>query len=105
MRDLMQDLRFAVRQMARRPGLTAFAVLSLALGIGVNSSMFTLAAGLGLAFAGAQLLRGMLYGIAPSDPLTFVGVAVVLGSVALGANLIPAQRATQVDPLVALRYE
>jgi predicted permease len=42
MSDLLQDVRYAVRQMALRPGLTAFAVLSLALGIGVNSSIFTL---------------------------------------------------------------
>lgn len=42
MSDLLQDLRFAARQMARKPGITAFAVLSLALGIGVNSSIFSL---------------------------------------------------------------
>src|SRR4051812_34238318 len=42
MNDLLQDIRFAIRQMARKPGITVFAVLSLALGIGVNSSMFSL---------------------------------------------------------------
>src|SRR4051812_1960015 len=42
MNDLFQDVRFAARQMARKPGITAFAVLSLALGIGVNSSIFSI---------------------------------------------------------------
>ena len=42
MNDLVQDLRFALRQMARKPGITAFTILSLALGIGVNSSIFSL---------------------------------------------------------------
>jgi predicted permease len=64
-----------------------------------------LAVGLGLAFAAAQVLRGLLYGIAPSDPFTFAGVALLLAGVAFGANLVPARRATRVAPLVALRYD
>jgi predicted permease len=64
-----------------------------------------LAAGLALSLAALRVLRGLLYGIAPDDPVTFLAVAVVLSLVALGANLVPAARAAEVDPLVALRSD
>jgi predicted permease len=53
----------------------------------------------------SQILKSMLFGISPRDPLAFVVVPLVLLSVALAASYIPARRATKVDPMVALRYE
>lgn len=72
--------------------------------------------GLGLAIAGAvvglvcalivsQLMAGLLYGVRPTDPLTFLSVALLLMSVALLACYIPARRAMRVAPMVALRHE
>jgi putative ABC transport system permease protein len=52
-----------------------------------------------------HLMASLLYGISPTDPLTFVAVAIVLVSVALLASWLLARRAMRVDPMVALRYE
>jgi macrolide transport system ATP-binding/permease protein len=80
-------------------------VLRLVVKEGMALTGLGLAIGFGLSLLASRLLRGLLYGIAPSDPLTFLAVALVLATIALGANLIPARRATEVDPLVALRYD
>jgi putative ABC transport system permease protein len=80
-------------------------VLRMVLRQGLMLTFFGLVAGLTGAFALTRFLSGLLFEVEPTDPVTYVLVAGVLSVVAVAACLIPARRATKVDPLVALRYE
>ncbi|HKH50071.1 MAG TPA: ABC transporter permease [Thermoanaerobaculia bacterium] len=80
-------------------------VLALVVREGMTLTGIGLAIGLGLALLASQVLSGLLYGIGTHDPMTYLIVAVVLGGIALFANLVPAGRATQVQPVVALKYD
>jgi putative ABC transport system permease protein len=72
---------------------------------GMKLALLGLAMGLIGSLIAMKYLESQLYGIKARDPITFAGVAVALGLVALAACYIPARRATKVDPLSALRYE
>ncbi|MBZ5514175.1 MAG: ABC transporter permease [Acidobacteriia bacterium] len=80
-------------------------VLKLVLGRGLVLALSGVAIGLVAALGLTHFLASMLYGIRPADPLTLIGVVILLLGVALLASYIPARRATKVDPMVALRYE
>ena len=80
-------------------------VLKLVLGQGMLLTLIGAAVGVAGAFATTRVMSSLLFGVAPTDLVTFTAVAVVLIAVAFIACYIPARRATKDDPLVALRYE
>jgi predicted permease len=86
-------------------GARPSAVLGMIVGRGLRLAGLGVLIGVAAALALTRVMQGVLYGVTPTDPLTFAGVAVALLVVAGAASWIPARRATKVDPLVALRAE
>ena len=80
-------------------------LLRLVLSDGAKIAFFGIAYGIAGALALTRLMASLLFEVKPTDPATFVAVAVLLALVALVACYIPARRAMRVDPMVALRYE
>lgn len=80
-------------------------VLGLVLFEGLKLIVVGLVIGTGLAIALARVLRALLFEVGPTDPLTFIGAAILFTAVALLACFIPARRATKIDPMTALRCE
>ena len=104
-------LSYVVAQRTRQIGIrmalgaTPELVMRDVLWYGLRLTIVGLALGLAGAVAGTRVLSSLLYGVKALDPLTFIAVPLLLAMVAMAASYIPARRATQVDPMVALRHE
>ena len=86
-------------------GASTRGVLVMVLRQGLTLAVVGLAIGLGAAAALTREASTLLFGVKPTDPLTFAAVGVFMLLVAAAASIIPARRATRVDPLVALRAD
>ncbi len=86
-------------------GAQAGNVVRLVVGHAALVAALGAVAGIGISLAVSRLVKSFLFGIKPGDPITLISVTVLLAMVALAACLLPARRATRVDPLIALRYE
>ncbi|MBI4473325.1 MAG: FtsX-like permease family protein, partial [Acidobacteria bacterium] len=80
-------------------------VVGLVLGHGVKLAAIGMGIGLVAAFATTRLLASFLYGVSPTDPLSFAATVTILFLVAVMASYLPARRIAQVDPTIALREE
>ena len=86
-------------------GASQRAVIGLVLGSGARWTLIGVAAGLVASAAVTRSLLGMLFGVTPLDPPTFIAVSFVFALVAALASYVPARRAAKVDPSIVLRYE
>jgi len=95
------------REIGIRMGLGAQRrdVLEMVVAQGFKLTLIGLVIGVAGALGLTRFLSSLLYSVKPTDPLTFIGVSVLLAAVALLACYIPARHAMKVDPMVALRYE
>lgn len=103
----------AARLLGRSPAFTTVSIVTLALGIGVNTAMFAAVNGVLLkplpfpagALGLTRLIASMLYGVTAGDPVTMVAVVLMLAIVAVAAGYLPVRRATRVDAIAALKSE
>jgi predicted permease len=86
-------------------GATQMGIVRLVVWKGMALALSGVAVGLAGAFALSRLMRSLLFGVSPADPLTFVAISLLLAFVTLLASYIQAHRAAHIDPIVSLRYE
>ncbi|HEY2459385.1 MAG TPA: ABC transporter permease [Candidatus Acidoferrum sp.] len=104
-------LSYSVSQRTREIGIRvamgaqSLEVMRLVVGHGLKLVLIGIATGLAAALGLTRLMASLLYGVSPTDPLTFTGVAILLALSALAACYIPARRAMRTDPMVSLRSE
>jgi putative ABC transport system permease protein len=108
---LFSVMAYSVAQRRREIGIRmalgaqAADVRSLVVSQALRLGVIGLLAGLAGAFAAARVIATLLFGVSPSDPITFAGVCALLLAVLAAAAYLPARRATRVDPMIALRTE
>ena len=104
-------MSYLVRQRTREIGIRMAlgarpaAVVALIARHGMRWTAIGLASGAAMAFAVAKLIAGFLYGVGAADPVSFLGMTLLLAGTALLACYVPARRASRIDPLDALRDE
>jgi ABC-type antimicrobial peptide transport system permease subunit len=96
METLLQDVRYGLRMLQRVEPMLREGMLAATVGIGL---------GLAGALILARLMSTLLFGVKSDDPLTFSAVVVLIAAIAALASYVPAQRASWVDPMAALRYQ